>query len=106
MANELNLRLDPVLQAGLDVTARVRQRDGSQVGSDVTLSEPQTAYYTGDFNTSSMVDGEYPVEFIDDNSGRLLGTGVLNVKGGAEYNLPDIPNATENADAVWSKTLP
>lgn len=106
MPNELNLRLDPALQSGLHLTAIVRHPSGTQQGSGVSMHEPAAGYYTANFSLVSLPDYEYIVEFLDDDSGRLVGTGLLHVKNGSEYRPDKRPNAEENADAVWNKTLP
>lgn len=103
MANELNIRLDPTYQNGLSLTGKVRSVGGSQVGGDVTMTEPQAGYYTGDLSFTGFADGEYGVEFLDDATGRLVGEGTLTIKDEAQVIRL---SATEIADAVWAKTLP
>ena len=83
MANELNLRLDPV-QTGLTVTARVRRADGTQIGIDTACGEivGVNGLYSGSFTLTSVADGTYLVEFFSGTT--LLGTGELNVKNETE----------------------
>ncbi|OVE82744.1 hypothetical protein BVY04_00100 [bacterium M21] len=95
MANELNIPLDPVRDAGLSVTAKVRQAGGTQVGSTVTMSEVGSGYYTGDFTLAAIADGVYSVEFLNATSGRLIGKGELAVRSHAESTLPLVEQKSE-----------
>jgi hypothetical protein len=100
MANELNLILDPVLQTGLTVDAKVRQANGTQMGATVTCTEPQTGYYTGTYNLGTLADGIYSVDFTDNSSGRLLGTGELDILSGAERVNPSLAEVRAEVDAA------
>ena len=96
MANELNIRLDPVDETGLSVSAIVRYPGGTQLGSTVAMTEPLAGYYTGTFSLAAVADGAYSVEFLDDDDGALLGEGVLEVKDNDEislYRLNDLSSA-------------
>ena len=99
MANELNIPLDPVEDAGLTITAKVRQPGGAQVGSDVAMTEPVAGFYTGNFSLAAVPNGLYSVEFIN-AVGRLVGRGSLAVAGNAEATLPAIKSKTDGLTFV------
>lgn len=91
MANELKLILDPSTQAGLTMTAIVRDQTCTQQGATVNMSEVGTACYLGDYDVSSLVDGQYSVEFLADS--RLVGEGVLNIFDGEETDIGGVCGA-------------
>lgn len=97
MANELNFRLDPIDDIGLTVTARVRLSGGAQQGSDVSLTESPSGFYSGDFPLTGVPDGQYIVEAVDDTSGKLLSYGILKIRDEVEV-LEDINDRITDAE--------
>ena len=85
MANELNIQLDPFLETGLTLVAKVFNTTGTQQDSDVSLSETSTGFYTGDFDLSGLADGDYVVKF--QTATEFYGSGELIVKDGAEVEF-------------------
>ncbi len=80
MANELNISLE----TGLTLTAKVYSFAGVQQGSDVSMTEPSTGQYTGDFALASIADGAYMVMFFNGTENR--GFGGLYVRSGEEIS--------------------
>ncbi len=82
MANEIQY-YGRLSQTGLTLVARVYDESGSQVGSDVSLSESGSlAIYRGDMPTASA--GIYGVRVF--NSASLLGQGVIEWDGTQEVS--------------------
>ena len=94
MANELNILLD----TGLTITAKVYNSAGTQQGTTVSMSEVVTSQYSGAFDISSLADGVFPVHFYEGSV--LVGSGSLNVKGGAEVSLASLNNFNPSSDTV------
>ena len=92
MANELNIQLDPFLETGLALTGSVYSKTGTQQGTNVSMSESSTGFYTGDFSVSGLSDGDYGVKF--QTATEFYGSGVLKVKDGAEFEPSDSTTAT------------
>jgi hypothetical protein len=86
MANEINIQLDPFLETGLTLVAKVFNKTGTQQGSDVSLTETSTGFYSGDFAVSGLADGDYIVKF--QTATEFYGAGELKVKDGAEVIVP------------------
>jgi hypothetical protein len=86
MANEINIQLDPFLETGLTLVAKVFNKTGTQQGSDVSLTETSTGFYSGDFAVSGLADGDYIVKF--QTSTEFYGSGELKVEEGVEVILP------------------
>jgi len=99
MANELNIQLDPFLEAGLTLLAKVFNQAGAQQGSDAAMTESSTGFYTADFSLASIADGAYTVKF--QTAAAFYGSGILNVKGNAEVILSTFDPAS---DAVTTDT--
>lgn len=99
MANELNIQLDPFLEAGLTLLAKVFNQAGAQQGSDAAMTESSTGFYTADFSLASIADGAYTVKF--QTSAAFYGSGILNVKGNAEVISSTFDPAS---DAVTTDT--
>lgn len=95
MSNEINIQLDPFLETGLTLVAKVFNKTGAQQDSDVSLSETSTGFYTGDFDLSGLADGDYIVKF--QTATEFYGSGKLKVKDGVEVELS---NKEEIANAV------
>jgi len=104
MANELNIPLDPVDDVGLTIIGRVRQYGGTQQGSDVSMTESASGFYSGDFALGAVPDGNYIVQFIDNSSGNMVGSGELSVKDGVEVNLATLNNFNPVSDTVANVT--
>lgn len=96
MANEINIQLDSFLETGLTLVAKVFNKTGTQQGSDVSLSETSTGFYSGDFTVSSLADGDYVVKF--QTTTEHYGSGMLSIKGGVEA----IPSTKAELDAAQS----
>jgi len=89
MANELNIQLDPFSDSGLTLIAKGFNPNGTQLGSDVTMTEVGSrAYYTASFSLTSVPDGAYLISF--ETATDFYGQGVLYVKDGNELDLSDI----------------
>ena len=84
MANEIQYFGDPASESGLTLTAEVYDDTGTQVGSDVPLTEVGIlAIYRGDMPTASA--GGYTVRIF--NSTTLLAQGALFWDGSAEIDV-------------------
>lgn len=94
MANELNIQLDPFNQTGLVLLGKVFDKNGTQQGTSVTLTENAPALYSGDFSLSSVSDGAYLVRFETNLPDELYGTGALYVRNNAEVSQENFFNAT------------
>ena len=94
MANELNIQLDPFNQTGLVLLGKVFDKDGTQQGSSVTLTENAPALYSGDFSLASISDDAYLVRFETNLPDELYGTGALYVRNNAEVSQENFFNAT------------
>lgn len=93
MANELNIQLDPFNDSGLTLIAKGFNPDGTQLGSDVTMTEVGSrAYYTADFSLTGVPDGAYLISF--ETATKFYGSGVLYVKDGDELDLSDVETET------------
>lgn len=93
MANELNIQLDPFNDSGLTLIAKGFNPDGTQLGSDVTMTEVGSrAYYTASFSLAAVPDGAYLISF--ETSTQFYGSGVLYVKDGDELDLGDVETET------------
>lgn len=97
MANEINIQLDPFLETGLTLIAKIFNKTGTQQGSNISLSETSTGFYTGNFDFSSLADGDYIVKF--QTSTEFYGSGKLKVKDGIEA---EVSNKEYIASAVQS----
>ena len=82
MANELNIQLDSFLETGLTIFAKVFNQTGVQQGTDISLTETSAGFYSGDFNLSTLADGDYIVKF--QTTTQYYGSGTLSIKGGVE----------------------
>jgi len=94
MANELNIQLDPFNQTGLVLLGKVFDKDGTQQGTSVTLTENAPALYSGDFSLSSISNDAYLVRFETNLPDELYGTGVLYVRNNAEVSQENFFSAT------------
>lgn len=103
MARELAIQLDPFLETGLTLLAKVYDKDGTQKGGNVALTENASGLYVGDFDLTTLADGEYPVRF--ETTTEFYGVGTLKIQDGADAGLIDYPTDSQIASAVWSKTL-
>jgi hypothetical protein len=93
MANELNIQLDPFSDSGLTLIAKGFNPDGTQLGSNITMTEVGSrAYYTASFSLVSVTDGAYLVSF--ETATDFYGQGVLYVKNGDELDLSDVETET------------
>jgi len=93
MANELNIQLDPFSDSGLTLIAKGFNSDGTQLGSNVTMTEVGSrAYYTASFSLVSVADGAYLISF--ETATDFYGQGVLYVKNGDELDLSDVETET------------
>jgi len=93
MANELNIQLDPFNDSGLTLIAKGFNPDGTQLGSDVTMTEVGSrAYYTASFSLTGVADGAYLISF--ETATQFYGSGVLYVKDGDELDLSDVETET------------
>ena len=88
MSNELNIALDPYTESGLTLIAKVINTQGVQQGSDVSMTEgTEDAFYTGDFDITTLSDNEYAVRFETNTPDKLYGNGKLYVRGGIEVRI-------------------
>ena len=94
MANELNIQLDPFNETGLVLLAKVFDKDGTQQGTSVTLTENAPALYSGDLSLASISDDAYLVRFETNLPDELYGTGVLYVRNNAEVSQENFFNST------------
>lgn len=94
MANELNIQLDPFNETGLVLLGKVFDKNGTQQGTSVTLTENSSALYSGNFNLSSISDDAYLVRFETNLPDELYGTGVLYVRNNTEVSQENFFNAT------------
>jgi len=94
MANELNIQLDPFNQTGLVLLGKVFDKDGTQQGTSVTLTENAPALYSGDFSLASISDDAYLVRFETNLPDELYGTGALYVRNNAEVSQENFFSAT------------
>ncbi len=93
MANELNIQLDPFSDSGLTLIAKGFNPDGTQIGSNITMTEVGSrAYYTASFSLTSVSDGAYLISF--ETATDFYGQGVLYVKDGNELDLSDVETET------------
>ncbi len=93
MANELNIQLDPFNDSGLTLIAKGFNPDGTQLGSNVTMTEVGSrAYYTASFSLTGVADGAYLISF--ETATEFYGSGVLYVKDGDELDLSDVETET------------
>lgn len=93
MANELNIQLDPFSDSGLTLIAKGFNSDGTQLGSNITMTEVGSrAYYTASFSLVSVADGAYLISF--ETATDFYGQGVLYVKNGDELDLSDVETET------------
>lgn len=93
MAGELNIPLDENRDTGLTVIASVWSETGTQQGADVTLTETGAAFYSGDFDVSTLADGKYFVRFY--TSTRRKGGGFLFVRNGLEVSQEQFEKKSE-----------
>lgn len=101
MANELNIQLDPFNDIGLTLIAKGFNPDGTQLGSDITMTEVGSrAYYTADFSLTGVADGAYFISF--ETATKFYGSGVLYVKDNDELDISDI--APDNAGITQIQT--
>ena len=96
MANELNIQLDPFTETGLTLIAKVFNKAGTQQGSDVSMSESSTGFYTGDFALGAIADGDYTVKFQTTTD--FYGSGILSVKDNAEFVASTLTTAQVAAE--------
>lgn len=93
MANELNIQLDPFKDSGLTLVAKAFNPDGTQLGSDVAMTEVGSrAYYTATFSLAAVSDGAYFISFETTN--KFYGSGILYVKDNTEINVNDVETET------------
>lgn len=97
MAGELNIPLDENRDTGLTLIGSVWSEQGVQQGSDVTMTESSTgsAYYTGDFDFSTLADGQYYARFY--TATRRKGGGPFYIRDGAEVSAADYATYTQVA---------
>ena len=94
MANEINIQLDSFLETGLTIVAKVFNKTGTQQGTDISLTETSTGFYSGDFNLSTLADGDYVVKFQTTTD--FYGSGILSVKENAEV----VPSTLTSAEVA------
>jgi len=93
MANELNIQLNPFKDSGLTLVAKAFNPDGTQLGSDVAMTEVGSrAYYTANFSLAAVSDGAYLISFETTN--KFYGSGILYVKDNTEINVNDLETET------------
>ena len=98
MANELNIQLDPFNETGLTLLGKVYDKTGTQIGSNVSLTDSNSvALYTGDFSLSAVGDGEYLVRFETNSPNKLYGIGSLFVRNNAEVSQENFYSESVNA---------
>lgn len=91
MAREISIQLDSFLDTGLTLLGKIFDKLGVQKGSNISLSEVSSALYVGDFDTSSLDDGEYIVRF--ETASGFYGVGSLFVRDGEEVEAWEIVDA-------------
>ncbi len=94
MANEINIQLDPFNETGLILLGKVFNKNGTQQGTSVSLTENAPALYSGDFSLASVIDDAYLVRFETNLPDKLYGTGVLYVRNNAEVSQENFFNST------------
>lgn len=94
MANELIYSGNPTGDTGLTITGEVYDVTGTQVGSDVTMTEVGSlAFYRGDMPTAGA--GKYYVRFFD--TGTLKDEIIFIWDGSAEVTLQTVQSNLEIA---------
>lgn len=103
MANELNIQLNPFYneEIGLTLLAKVYNLAGTQQGTDTVTTEPRPAFYTANYDLSTLANGKYSVVF--ETATAFYGWGVLFVDGGAEVTvLSQVTVGTNNDKTGYS----
>lgn len=92
MANELNIKLDTYTETGLALLGKLYNKQGdTQFGSNVSMTETANGHYTGNFDFSTLADGQYLVVF--ETTTEYYGDGVLFIESGSEVNIASISSA-------------